>query len=130
MHRERAWRVGEKLVKTLYLADRIVLRDRRLPCRKGLVFVAGDDGSPWYVVIYDAEPQTFEAYEHGAPIPFAATTPDGLWLEGVVQPGNGDAETRTHVLHGLGRLEVRGETVRSLPSAATWAAATRARRVS
>ena len=86
--------------------------------------------APGMPSIYDPEPQALEAYDRGAPIPFAATTPDGLWLEGIVELGTGDAETRMHFLCGLGRLEVSGETVRALPSAASWTAAARARRAS
>ncbi len=112
-------------MRTLYLVDRVVLGERRLACRKGLVFVTGEEGSSWHAVIYDPEPQALEVHGNGAPVPFGAMTPDGLLLEGFVLLGTGDAETRMHCLRGLGRLEVSGETVRPLPSATSWRAAAR-----
>jgi len=116
-------------VRTLYLVDRVVLRDRRLPCRKGLIFVAGEDGSPWHAVIYDPAAEVLEVFQCEVAIPFGATTPEGLWLEGTVKLGHGDHEMRVHYLRGLGKLAVSGETVRALPDAASWKP-TRLRRVS
>ena len=107
-------------MRTVYLADRIVVGERRLACRRALVFVTGEDGHPWHAVLYDSEPQALEAHGGGALMAFGATTLDGLWLEGMVELGTGDAETRMHCLRGLGRLEVSGETARHLPSAALW----------
>jgi hypothetical protein len=107
-------------MRTLYLVDRIVLSDRRIACRKGLVFVTGEEGDPWYAVIYYQEPRALEACERGAPIPFGATTPAGLWLEGIVELGSNDAETRVQYLQGLGRLQVSGESARQLPAATSW----------
>ena len=115
-------------MRTLYLVDRVALRDRRLICRRGLVFVGSPDGSAWHAVIYDPEPHALEAYERGAPIPFGATTQEGLSLDGIVELGRGDAETHVHYLRGLGQLEVAGDIGRPLLSAVSWTEATRARR--
>ena len=95
-------------MKTLYLADRIVLRDRRLA-------VASSSSSSSATMAAPGMPSSMTRSRRRSrpttalpPIPFAATTPDGLWLEGVVELGNGDTETRMHCLCGLGRLEVSG----------------------
>jgi hypothetical protein len=117
------------MLKTVYMADRVALRDRWLSCRRGLIFVGNPDGSVWHAIIYDPAPGALDGYENDAPLPFTATTPEGLWLEGIVQLGVGDDETRMHVLRGLGRLEVSGETIRPLPSAVSWTEARRLRRV-
>lgn len=91
-------------MRTLYLIDRVALRDRWLICRRGLVFVGAPDGSAWHGVIYDSTPGALEGRECDAPLPFTATTPDGVWLEGVVQVGIGDEQTRMLYLTGVGML--------------------------
>jgi hypothetical protein len=122
MEPQRNWK---KPVRTLYLVDRIVLSDRRIACRKGLIFVTSEEGHPWYAVIYDQQPHALEAFERGVPIPFGATTPEGLWLEGIIELGSDDAETGVQYLQGLGRLQVSGESARQLPDAASWHQTTR-----
>ena len=112
-------------MRTLYLVDRVVLSERLLACRRGLVFVTGSDGQPWYAVIYDPQPSTLEAFDRDVPIPFGATTPEGLWLEGMIELGSADAETRVQYLRGLGRLAVSGESASQLPDAASWNQTTR-----
>lgn len=115
-------------MRTLYLIDRVVLGERRLPCRRGLVFVTDEDGGSWHAVIYDPAFEVLATFERNEAVPFGATTPEGLWLEGIAKPGCADHETRSHYLHGLGRLKVSGESAHTLPSAVSGTAAARARR--
>jgi hypothetical protein len=117
------------MLKTVYVAERMALGDRWLSCRRGLIFVGSSDGTVWHAIIYDPTPGAFDGYQNDAPLPFTAATPEGLWLEGIVQLGIGDDETRMHALRGLGGLKVSGEAVGALPSAASWAEARRLRRV-
>ena len=117
------------MVKTLYIADRLALGDSWLAGGRGLIFVGRPDGSAWHAVIFDSAAGALDGYENDAPLPFTATTRDGLWLEGIVQLGIGDDETSVRFLRGLGLLSVsRLEGERALPSAASWSEARRLRR--
>jgi len=107
------------MVKTFYLAERVALGDRWLSCRRGLIFVGSPDGSAWHAIIYDPAPGALDGYGNDAPLPFTATTPEGFWLEGIVQLGVGDDETRMHFLRGLGMLCVRGQMDGTPPEAST-----------
>jgi hypothetical protein len=107
-------------VRTLYLVDRVALGERRLPCRKGLVFVGGTNGQPWHAVICCADAPAFTACSRERALPFGACTTDGLWLEGIVALGREDNHAHAHYLEGVGPLQVTGETATSLPDSVSW----------
>jgi hypothetical protein len=95
-------------VRTVYLLERIALGERRLPCRRGVLFV-GDPHSCWHAVIYDSEPGALEGFVPGQVLPMGAITPDEVWLEGLARLASGDGGVGVHYLEGVGPLMVGGD---------------------
>ena len=101
-------------MSTIYRVDRVALEDRWLTCRRGLVFVGTRDRSAWHAVIYDLATLPFAQSEGEGPMTFSAVTSDGLWLQGMAQPGCSDAQTRMLYIAGVGPLRKSAQTTAPL----------------
>ena len=110
-------------MKTLYIVDRVALGERRLPCRRGMVFITESGGRSWHAVIYDPKQGALDDYESGQAVPFGAVGANGVWLEGLARLEKGDLG-RARYFQGLGVLHVSGEAARPARDATSGATVT------
>jgi hypothetical protein len=111
-------------MKTLYIVDRVALGERRLPCRRGMIFVTDIGGRTWHAIIYDPKPGALDDFESGKAVLFGAVAENGVWLEGLGRLQKGD-RGRARYFQGLGVLQASGEATEpacNVTPEAAWAA--------
>lgn len=79
-----------------------MLGERRLACRKGVLFAGDAPHHDWHALIYDPDPD--EEMPVGQALPFAAVDTTGLWIEGRARMTPDAAGVRVLFLQGIGRL--------------------------